>query len=89
MNGKDKIIDRLPDSFANEEEAGEFWDSHSTMDYVEHLELVDDLFDLQERVFEVQVANDIFQKLRERAEEQDQPIPQIVDEILRDALAVA
>ena len=29
MENKAKISDALPDSFATEEEAGEFWDMHS------------------------------------------------------------
>ena len=33
-----KSIDPLPDSFETEEEAGAFWDAHSTIDYEEYLE---------------------------------------------------
>lgn len=47
-----KAIDPLPDSFDTEYTAGEFWDTHSTMDYIEYLEPADDVFDIQERVFE-------------------------------------
>lgn len=39
---KNKTIEPLPDSFESEEQAGQFWDTHSTMDYVEHLEPTDD-----------------------------------------------
>ena len=39
---KNKIIDVLPDSFATEEEAGEFWDTHSVLDYLEFFEPVED-----------------------------------------------
>jgi AbiU2 len=39
MREKDKTIDPLPDSFATEEQAGAFWDDHSTMDYQEYLEV--------------------------------------------------
>ena len=35
---KNKSIDPLPDSFETEEEAGAFWDAHSTSDYEEYLE---------------------------------------------------
>ena len=35
MENKNKIIEPLPDSFATEEEAGEFWDTHSAADFVE------------------------------------------------------
>ena len=60
MGNKNKVIDPLPDSFASEEEAGQFWDSHSTMDYIEHLEPVADVIDIRKRIFEVQVEEDIF-----------------------------
>ncbi len=40
MESKNKTIDPLPDSFATEEEAGAFWDTHSTTDYIEYFEPV-------------------------------------------------
>lgn len=46
MGNKNKIIDPLPDSFASEEEAGEFWDTHSTEDYAEYFVTVDDKIDI-------------------------------------------
>jgi hypothetical protein len=55
MKDRDKKNDPLPDSFGTEEEAGAFWDAHSTMDYQEHLEPGDDTIEITERVFEVQV----------------------------------
>jgi hypothetical protein len=33
MEDENKSIDPLPDSFETEEEAGAFWDAHSTSDY--------------------------------------------------------
>ena len=87
MTDKNKTIDPLPDSFETEEQAGVFWDSHSTMDYQEHLEATDDIIEIKERVFEVQVAEDVFKKLQEQAASLHQPVPKIVDEILRKELA--
>jgi hypothetical protein len=37
------------------------------MDYQEHLEASDDMIDISERVFEVQVAEDVFKKLQQQA----------------------
>ena len=54
MRDKDKSIDPLPDAFDSEEQAGEFWDAHSTMDYQEHLAASDDTIAISERVFGVQ-----------------------------------
>lgn len=86
MRDKDKAIDPLPDSFESEEKAGEFWDTHSTMDYQQHLEATDDTIEISERVFEVQVAEDIFKKLQREAASLHQPLPQVVDKILRKEL---
>jgi hypothetical protein len=88
MTGKGKQKDPLPDSFNTEEEAGEFWDTHSTMDYAEYLEPADDVFDIQERIFEVQIEEDIFERLRQEAKSRHQSIPRTLDEILRGTLAI-
>jgi hypothetical protein len=87
MTNKIEPIDPLPESFETEEQAGEFWDTHSTMDYKKHLEATDDTIDISERVFEVQVAEDVFKKLQQEAESLHQPVPKIVDRILRKELA--
>lgn len=87
MRDKDKTIDPLPDSFENEEKAGEFWDAHSTMDYQEHLEPSDDTIEISERVFEVQVAEDVFARLQQHAVSHHKSVPKIVDEMLRKELA--
>ena len=86
MKDKDKTIDLLPDSFETEEQAGEFWDAHSTMDYKEYLEPSDDTIEISERVFEVQVAEDVFKKLQEEATSLHQSVPTVVDKILRKGL---
>jgi hypothetical protein len=49
MKDKDKTIDPLPDSFETEEQAGEFWDTHSTMDYQEYLEPSNDTIEISVR----------------------------------------
>ncbi len=86
MSDKNKTIDPLPDSFATEEEAGAFWDAHSTMDYQQHLEATNDTIEINERVFEIPVAADVFKKLREEAKSHHQSVPKIVDKILRKEL---
>jgi len=87
MKDEGRSIDPLPDSFGTEEQAGAFWDSHSTMDYQQHLEATDDTIEISERVFEVQVAEDVFKKLQQEAASLHQPVPKIVDKILRKELA--
>ena len=56
---KNKGIDPLPDSFATEEEAGTFWDAHSTSDYEEYLEPVEDVIEIRDRIFKVQIGEDV------------------------------
>ena len=87
MKGKDKTIEPLPDSFVTEEEAGAFWDAHSTMDYQEHLDASDDTIEIRERVFEVQVAEDVFTRLQQHAASRHKSVPKLVDEMLRKELA--
>lgn len=89
MENKNKSKDPLPDSFATEEEAGAFWDTHSTMDYAEHLEPADDIIEIRKRIFEVQVAEDVFQKLQQEATVLHQSVPKVVDQILRKQLTLA
>jgi len=86
MRDKDKKIDSLPDSFETEEKTGAFWDAHSTMDYPEHLEPSDDTIEISERVFEVQVAEDVFKKLEQAATSLHLSVSTVVDKILRKQL---
>lgn len=88
MANKKKVIDPLPDSFATEKDAGEFWDTHSTMDYADHLEPVKDKIKLEKRVFEVQVSEDVFNRLRHKARTSHKSLPKMVDQILRKELTI-
>lgn len=87
MQNKKRVIDPIPESFATEVEAGEFWDTHSTADYLEFLEPADHTIDLQSRVYEVQIAEDIFEKLEYEAKESHQSVPKTLDTILRKELS--
>jgi hypothetical protein len=79
----------LPASFTTEDEAGEFWDTHSTTDYTEYLEPSDDAIEISQRIFEVQVSEDVFRKLQEQADSSHRSMPKVVDEILRKELTTA
>jgi hypothetical protein len=63
MRNKDKNRDPLPETFSTEEEAGEFWDTHSTTDYEEYLEPSEDEIEIKQRIFEVQVEYEFRQKI--------------------------
>lgn len=86
MEDRNKAVDALPDSFETEEEAGAFWDAHSTIDYEEYLEPAEDTIQIENRVFEVQIAEDVFQRLQKEASSLHQSVPKVVDEILRKQL---
>jgi hypothetical protein len=86
MEDKNKNIDPLPESFETEAEAGAFWDAHSTIDYQEYLEPVDDSIEIRDRVFEVQIASDVFERLQKEATALHQSVPKVVDQILRKQL---
>jgi hypothetical protein len=88
MANKNKRKDPLPDSFASEEDAGAFWDTHSATDYAEYFEPADDIIAIRNRVFEVQVAEDVFNRLQKEAESQHESVPQVVDQILRKQLTL-
>lgn len=88
MRNKNNDIDPLPDSFENEEEAGAFWGTHSTVDYVEYLEPTEDEIRIQERIFEVQIAEDVFAKLQQEATSSQQTVLKVVDQILRKELSI-
>lgn len=89
MPNKKKVIDPIPDSFASEEEAGEFWDTHSLADYEEFLEPAEMEFRIDKRTYEVQVSEDVFESLRERAASSHQPMRKVIDQIVRKELSTA
>jgi hypothetical protein len=86
MRDEEETVDLSPKTFESEEAAGEFWETHSLTDYEEHPAADDVTFEIGERVFEVQVAEDVFKKLQEQAESVHQSAPKIVDKILRHEL---
>jgi len=88
MKSKNKRTDPLPETFATPEDAGEFWDSHSTIDYAKYLEPVDDVIEIKQRVFDVPVDEDVFQRLQQEAKSSHQSVPKLLDQILRKTLAI-
>jgi hypothetical protein len=56
------------------------------MDCQEYLEPTDGTIEINERVFEVQIAEDVFEKLQQEATTLHQSVPTVVDNILRKEL---
>ena len=89
MANTNRQIDPLPDEFASEEEAGEFWDTHSLTDYEEFLEPVNLEVKIERRHFEIEVDEQSFQALRSNAKMQHKPVKDLASEILKRELATA
>jgi predicted DNA binding CopG/RHH family protein len=89
MPGKDTKVDPLPEEFASEDEAAEFWDTHSISDYEEFLEPADLEIAIKRRHFEIEVDEESFLALRETARRQRKPVRQLASEILKQNLAPA
>jgi hypothetical protein len=87
MRGTDRKIDPLPDEFKSEDEAAEFWDSHSITDYEEFLEPVDLQVGIKRRHFEIEVDEESFLALRDSAKRQHKPVKQLASEILKKKIA--
>ena len=89
MASTNRHIDPLPDKFASEEEAAEFWDTHSLTDYEEFLEPVNLEVKIERRHFEIEVDEQSFLALRSNAETQHKPVKELASEILKRELATA
>lgn len=81
-----KNIDPLPDTFSSEEEAGEFWDTHSTSDYEDQLEPVDMTIDIKRRHFEIEIDRESFLALNAYAKKVNQPVSILASNILKEKL---
>lgn len=65
-----KQVDPLPDQFQSLEEAGEFWDTHSSADYEEYMKPVQFEVDLKRSVWEVRIADQVLREIRKIARQQ-------------------
>ena len=89
MTDTGRQVDPLPDEFASEDEAAEFWDTHSLTDYEDSLEPVDHEVTIERRHFEIEVDEQSFLAVRRNAEKQHRPAKELASEILKRELATA
>ncbi|MEA2040682.1 MAG: CopG family antitoxin [Thermodesulfobacteriota bacterium] len=82
-----EVREPLPEVFASEDEAGEFWDTHSTADYEEYLEPVDAVIDIRQRHFEIEVDRETFIALNTYARKVKMPVKSIASSIIRENIA--
>ena len=89
MKNKDKQKDALPETFSSYEEAGEFWDTHDSTDYLEHLIPVEAEVNLMKRHYEVEIEEDVMKALEKQACSQHISIGKLANDLLKQQLAVS
>jgi hypothetical protein len=86
-NVRSKRRDPLPEHFSSLEEAGEFWDSHSSADYEEFMKDVDFDVELRRSAHEVRVAEVLLRELRKVARQKGLATETLVNLWLQEKLA--
>ena len=84
-----KHIDPIPDTFSSLEEAGEFWDTHDTMDYPDAFQTVEVTTERRNRYYEVEIDMTVAQALRDKARQQGVSANDLATKFIRQQLAVA
>jgi hypothetical protein len=85
---KDKVKrEEIPEEFSSYEEAGEFWDSHDSTDYLDQMTPVSMDARLEARRFEIEVDEDIVMQLRQRAVLESLSASRLANRLLRKELA--
>jgi len=89
--GKSRIKSRdpLPEHFSSIEEAGEFWDSHSSADYEEYMRDAHFEVDLKRNVHEVRITNQLRREVRRRARQHGVAAETLVNLWLHEKLATS
>ncbi|MBI3959922.1 MAG: hypothetical protein HY328_14010 [Chloroflexi bacterium] len=83
---EDKLRDPIPESFASLEEAGEFWDTHSTDDYEDMIQELDVDFDIQRRVYLVPIRDDLYRQAELQTTSGDLSIDELINYLLEQHL---
>jgi hypothetical protein len=79
--------DRLPETFSSYDEAGEFWDAHDSMDYLEDLIPVEAEVKLMRRHYEIEVDEDVMHALEKLASTQHISPARLANTLLKRQLA--
>ncbi|MBW3638034.1 MAG: BrnA antitoxin family protein [Armatimonadetes bacterium] len=85
----EKHIDPIPENFRSLEEAGEFWDTHDTMDYPDAFQTVEVNAELRNRYYEVEIDMNVAQALRDKARQQGVTTSSLATEMIRRQLSAA
>ncbi len=84
---KNRKGDSLPDEFQSLEEAGEFWDTHSSSDYEEFMQEAQFEVDLKRRSAEVRVSVELIRDVRKIARREGVATETLVNLWLQEKLA--
>lgn len=85
----EKHVDPIPEDFSSLEEAGEFWDTHDTMDYPGAFQTVEVNAELHNRYYEVAIDMSVAQGLRDKARQQGVTTSSLATEMIRRQLSAA
>ena len=85
---KKKKRDPLPDEFQSLEEAGEFWDTHSSADYEQYMQPAEFEVDLKRRSTEVRISDELLRGVRKIARKQGLATETLVNLWLQEKVAV-
>jgi len=80
--------DEIPKEFSSEEEAGQFWDTHDSTEYLDQMEPVEADVRLERRHFEIEVDAEVVEALRKRATVEHVAASRLANDLLRRELAV-
>ena len=81
--------DPLPEQFSSAEEAGEFWDTHSGVDYEDYMKEVHFDVDLKRRAHEVRVTDDVLRQVRKIARQRGVATETLVNIWLQEKVATS
>lgn len=79
--------DPLPEQFQSLEDAGEFWDTHSSADYEEHMQEAHFDVDLKRHSTEVRVSDEVLRAVRKIARHQGVATETLVNLWLQEKVA--
>lgn len=88
MKNEGNKKDILPETFSSYEEAGEFWDTHDSTDYLEYLIPVEAEVKFVRRHYEIEIEEDVLKALEKLANSQNVPAEKLANDFLKRQLAI-
>ncbi len=70
----------LPERFADLEQAADFWDTHDSADYEEHMTDIGCEISIEKRLYLIPLAGDLFKKVNAIAQKKGVPAERLVND---------